>query len=165
MVKLMSRLFITYMSIIPQLLLSWTHLSLLILLRVVRHPPLCNTCRMSFLMSSLNRSCGSIGMILRGSMTSRLPMLLLILFTGLEFVTQLIVEYDDRAAAILSMTKECAIDCRICHLPAYRNHLTVRSFALCAVSALFKYLQTKMHSTYSAKSLQIRLKTTEGWSC
>jgi len=99
---------ITSMFIIPQLLLFWTHLSLPILLRAVRHPHLCNICRTSSPMSSLSPSCGNIGMTLQESVNLHASIHLLILFLGLEFVTQLIVEDEDRAAAILSMTKECA---------------------------------------------------------
>ncbi|KAF8315442.1 hypothetical protein DL93DRAFT_2166804 [Clavulina sp. PMI_390] len=62
--------------------------------------------------------------------------------TGLAFISQLIVEDDDRAATLLSITKE--------------------SFALCAVSAMFKYVQTRLHTTYAPKSLRIKWQPMEG---
>lgn len=46
---------------------------------------------------------------------------LLIPYAGLEFVTQLIVEDEDRAAAILSMTKECVIGHKAHHSVAHQT--------------------------------------------
>ncbi|KAF8327173.1 muts domain V-domain-containing protein [Cantharellus anzutake] len=61
---------------------------------------------------------------------------------GLEFISQLILDDENRASTLLTVS-----GC---------------SFSLCAASALFKYAQTRLHATYPPKSLWIECPLVEG---
>ncbi|KAF9505616.1 hypothetical protein BS47DRAFT_1322283 [Hydnum rufescens UP504] len=61
---------------------------------------------------------------------------------GLEFITMLMVDDEERASTILSVSNN--------------------PFALCAAAALFKYVQTKLSTIYSPRSLRIHCRAVEG---
>lgn len=124
----------------------------------------CNISRMNSLMSRSSLSCGSTGMILQvrslyipGSRNAVIDggmqdlVLFLSLLLKMKIVRLLYFLWLKSTDSPSPSSDACT-----------HGYCSVRSFALCAVSALFKYIQTRLHTTYSPKSLQIKWKTMEG---
>ena len=80
---------------------------------------------------------------------------------GLEYITQLIVDGDERAATLLSISEQCvnfAPPCECRKSMGTRN----RAFALCSAAALFKYMQAKLNTIFPQKSLSIQWTNVQG---
>lgn len=149
----------------------------LFLYLILHYPPMClllggpacwcSTSKKSFPRFSLKQSLESTGMIpLVG-----LPFLMKIGdmtgFQGLEFISQLIIDDEEMSSILMSISNKSVNTFKTpsndkeCLLTIQRP---TRCFALCSAAALFKYIQAKLNSVYSPKSLRIQYKVVEGTS-
>jgi DNA mismatch repair protein MSH4 len=83
---------------------------------------------------------------------------------GLEFVSQLCVQDEERTATILAVSRKYAYT-RSTPL-FFRIHILIsalaRYYALSAASAVFKYVEIKLNTQFASASLRIRFVPVEG---
>ena len=82
-------------------------------------------------------------------------------FSGLEFVNQLIVDDDERAATIVAASNKWIYAPFSIHKLTH-GWLYARYYALSAASALFKHSELRLGTRFAASSLLIRYAQVEG---
>ena len=81
---------------------------------------------------------------------------------GLEFVSQLCVRDEERAATLLAVSRKCAYMRPITLSLHLLMSPMARYYALSAASAVFKYVEIKLNTQFTSGSLRIRFVPVEG---